>query len=127
MTGLTHLQGACLSLIEGMQSEGVSPSYEELRVGLNLSSKGEVSRLLHALKERGFINWLPARARSIRVLPTAIGPAELQHLTSAELRTTIAHAAGILAHREGGGTPQKSSTGSLSASVTVLHARRCDG
>lgn len=38
----------------------------------------------------------------ITPIPTSIGPDDLKGLSSAELRTTAAHIAGILAYREGG-------------------------
>ena len=101
MSGLTRQQAACLRAISDLTEDGVSPSYDELRVALGLASKQGVHRLLHELKDRGLVDFLPGRARSVQVLPTAIGPAELARLTSAELRTTAAHIAGILAHREG--------------------------
>lgn len=101
MSGLTHQQGACLRAIRDLSHDGVAPSYDELREALGLASKSGVHRLLKELSQRGLVDFLPRQPRSVRVLPTAIGPADLQRLTSAELRTTAAHIAGLLAHREG--------------------------
>jgi SOS-response transcriptional repressor LexA len=101
LVGLTAPQNACLKAIERLTVDGVSPTFAELRDELGLASKSGVHRLMNGLKERGAVTFLPRSPRSVRVLPTAIGPNELQHLSSAELRTTAAHIAGLLAHREG--------------------------
>jgi SOS-response transcriptional repressor LexA len=101
MTGLTHQQGKCLRAIRDLTHDGIAPTYDELRQALGLASKSGVYRLLRGLSRRGMIDFLPNQARSVRILPTAIGPSDLVRLTSAELRTTAAHIAGLLAHREG--------------------------
>merc|ERR1711964_593995 len=51
-----------------IRSSGVSPSYEEMKVSLNLKSKSGIHRLISALEERGFIRRLPHRARALEVL-----------------------------------------------------------
>lgn len=52
---------------------GFAPSYEAICVGVGIRSKGNVSAIVKRLRERGFIEYQPKRARSIRVLPeTAI-------------------------------------------------------
>ena len=38
-----------------LRSSGVSPSYEEMKLSLNLKSKSGIHRLISALEERGFI------------------------------------------------------------------------
>ena len=47
---------------------GVSPSFEEMKVALNLKSKSGIHRLITGLEERGFIRRLPYRARALEVL-----------------------------------------------------------
>jgi repressor LexA len=47
---------------------GVSPSFDEMKVALDLKSKSGIHRLITALEERGFIRRLPHRARAIAVL-----------------------------------------------------------
>lgn len=101
-TGLTPALHDCLTAIERLTVDGVAPTLAEIGAELGIASKSDVHRRLHLLKDRGFIDMRPRSARSIRILPTKIGPHELHHLSSAELRTTAAHIAGILAHREGG-------------------------
>ena len=51
-----------------LRSSGVSPSYEEMKVSLNLKSKSGIHRLISALEERGFIRRLPHKARALEVI-----------------------------------------------------------
>jgi len=45
----------------------VGPSYEEMRVAMDINSKSGVHRLIHGLKERGAIDFLPGKRRSVKV------------------------------------------------------------
>ncbi len=66
---LTRKQLELLEYINGrLQIDGVSPSFEEMKKGLGLSSKSGVHRLILALEERGFIRRLANRARALEVL-----------------------------------------------------------
>ena len=51
-----------------LRSTGVSPSYEEMKVSLNLKSKSGIHRLISALEERGFIKRLAHKARALEVI-----------------------------------------------------------
>ena len=51
-----------------LRSSGVSPSYEEMKVSLNLKSKSGIHRLISALEERGFIKRLAHKARALEVI-----------------------------------------------------------
>ena len=51
-----------------IRSTGVSPSYEEMKLSLNLKSKSGIHRLISALEERGFIRRLAHKARALEVL-----------------------------------------------------------
>ena len=51
-----------------IRSTGVSPSYEEMKISLNLKSKSGIHRLISALQERGFIKRLAHKARALEVL-----------------------------------------------------------
>jgi len=51
-----------------IRSTGVSPSYEEMKISLNLKSKSGIHRLISALEERGFIRRLAHKARALEVL-----------------------------------------------------------
>lgn len=75
---LTQKQKELLLFIHTrMQSEGVPPSFDEMRDALDLKSKSGIHRLITALVERGFIRRLPHRARAIEVikLPESTRPA----------------------------------------------------
>lgn len=66
---LTRKQIDLLKLIhDRMESEGVAPSFDEMKDALDLRSKSGIHRLITALEERGFIRRLPHRARAIEVL-----------------------------------------------------------
>ena len=55
-------------LEEKMNNSIIPPSFEEMKVALNLKSKSGIHRLITALEERGFLRRLPHRARSIEIL-----------------------------------------------------------
>ncbi|EJF87255.1 transcriptional repressor LexA [Bartonella rattimassiliensis] len=47
---------------------GVTPSFEEMKNALELSSKSGIHKLIIALEQRGFIRRLPNRARAMEVI-----------------------------------------------------------
>ena len=53
---------------EKLKSDGVSPSYDEMRISLNLKSKSGIHRLISALEERGFVKRLAHKARAQEVV-----------------------------------------------------------
>ncbi len=66
---LTQKQKELLLFIhERLQEEGVPPSFDEMKVALDLKSKSGIHRLITALEERGFIRRLPNRARALEVI-----------------------------------------------------------
>ncbi|MFZ4689465.1 MAG: transcriptional repressor LexA [Polymorphobacter sp.] len=66
---LTRKQQELLTFIDDrLRSDGVSPSFEEMKDALQLRSKSGVHRLINALEERSFIRRLPNRARALEVL-----------------------------------------------------------
>ena len=66
---LTKKQYQLLMFIDSrLKVVGVSPSFEEMKVALNLKSKSGIHRLITGLEERGFIRRLPYRARALEVL-----------------------------------------------------------
>jgi repressor LexA len=77
---LTKKQKNLLIFInEKLKRTGVSPSYDEMRLSLNLKSKSGIHRLISALEERGFIKRLPHKARALEVikLPENAGAQDL--------------------------------------------------
>ena len=66
---LTKKQYQLLMFIDNrLKVVGISPSFEEMKVALNLKSKSGIHRLITGLEERGFIRRLPYRARALEVL-----------------------------------------------------------
>ena len=66
---LTRKQHELIRFIQTrLEESGVSPSFEEMKEALDLTSKSGVHRLISALEERGFIRRLPNRARALEVL-----------------------------------------------------------
>ncbi len=57
-----------LYINEKLKSDGVSPSYDEMRISLSLKSKSGIHRLISALEERGFIKRLAHKARALEVV-----------------------------------------------------------
>ena len=63
---LTNKQNQLLNfLILSIEKHGVSPSYEEICLELNLKSKSGIHRIVKALEERGYIKHLENKARAI--------------------------------------------------------------
>ncbi len=74
---LTRKQRDLLVMIhERMNSDGVAPSFEEMKESLGLKSKSGIHRLIGALVERGYLERLPHRARALQVrkLPDGYAP-----------------------------------------------------
>ena len=66
---LTAKQRDLLLFIHKRLTEsGVPPSFDEMKVALELKSKSGIHRLIMALEERGFIRRLPHRARALEVV-----------------------------------------------------------
>ncbi len=66
---LTRKQHELLTYInQRLKTDGVSPSFDEMKDALGLRSKSGIHRLITALEERGFIRRLPHRARALTVL-----------------------------------------------------------
>ena len=67
--GLTPTQKKVYDLIVNfINSNGFSPSYEELKQLINSNSKSHVHALVHQLKNRGWIYFGKGRNRSISVV-----------------------------------------------------------
>ena len=72
---LTRKQIQLLDFIQTrMARDGVPPSFDEMKLALDLRSKSGIHRLVTALEERGFIRRLPHRARALEIirLPDAL-------------------------------------------------------
>jgi len=72
---LTPKQRDLLAMInDRIKEDGVTPSYEEMRLALHLRSKSGIHRLISALEERGYIRRIAHKARAIEIirLPRAL-------------------------------------------------------
>ncbi|MEE8172320.1 MAG: transcriptional repressor LexA, partial [Alphaproteobacteria bacterium] len=56
-----------LFIDEHLKKQGTAPSFEEMKLAVNLKSKSGIHRLVTALEERGFLRRLPHRARALEV------------------------------------------------------------
>ena len=66
---LTKKQYELLKFINRKLNQvGISPSFDEMKVALNLKSKSGIHRLITGLEERGYIRRLPHRARALEVI-----------------------------------------------------------
>jgi repressor LexA len=77
---LTQKQHQLIVFInDRLKLTGISPSFDEMREGLQLKSKSGVHRIITALEERGFLNRLHNRSRALEVLrlPENVAPENL--------------------------------------------------
>ncbi len=57
-----------------LTSDGISPSFEEMKDAVGIRSKSGIHRMIKALEERRFLRRLPYRARALEVLKMPPGP-----------------------------------------------------
>ena len=65
--GLTKKQKELLDFLREQEGE-VSPSFDEMREALGLASKSGIHRLVKGLEDRGYVNRIPNRKRTIRLV-----------------------------------------------------------
>jgi len=51
-----------------ISDSGISPSFEEMKIALNLKSKSGIHRLITSLEDRGFIKRLKHKARAMEII-----------------------------------------------------------
>ena len=66
--GLTKRELECLAHIQEFLKSGISPSNRDLMAVMGLNSTSSINRLLNSLLAKGYVDWLPSRARSLRLL-----------------------------------------------------------
>ena len=77
---LTRKQKDLLLLIrERLDSDGVPPSFDEMKTAIGLRSKSGIHRLIMGLEERGFIKRIPHRARALEILRMPDGLDDRRH------------------------------------------------
>ena len=65
---LTKQQLKLFKIIEEhLKSDGVCPSFDEMRELIGLKSKSGIHRLIRSLEERGFIHQIPNKARALEI------------------------------------------------------------
>ena len=63
---MTERQMEVLHFIEDfIKYRGFSPSYADIARGMNLKSKSNIHRIIHDLKDRGFLKIQPNKIRSL--------------------------------------------------------------
>ena len=62
-----QMQKLLIFIHDRVSKGGVSPSFEEMKIALNLKSKSGIHRLIEALEERGYIERLANRARALEI------------------------------------------------------------
>ena len=69
--GVTKQQLKLFNFVKGyINKNTISPSYDEMMVGLGLNSKCGISTKIKQLQERGWVSVLPGRNRSINIIKT---------------------------------------------------------
>ena len=68
--GLTKKQFGLFFFIHTfIEQHDYSPTQTEMRDALGRANRGAISATLDELRERGWVDWIPHRGRSIMVLP----------------------------------------------------------
>jgi len=91
---LTRKQHELLMFIHSrIQTDGISPSFDEMKTALELRSKSGIHRLITALEERGFIRRMPHRARAIEIIrmPTDMVPQARGNFRPAVIEGDLGH------------------------------------
>jgi repressor LexA len=91
---LTKKQRDLLLFIHDKMKDGdVPPSFEEMKLALNLKSKSGIHRLITALVERGYLIRMPHRARALEIkkLPEGFRPRDEDTSAPARLAREIAN------------------------------------
>ena len=55
-----------------INDSGISPSFEEMKLALNLKSKSGIHRLITSLEDRGFIKRLKHKARAMEIIKNPV-------------------------------------------------------
>jgi repressor LexA len=55
-----------------IKTKGFPPSYMDIALGLKLKSKSNIHRLVHTLKDNGFLQVKPHMVRSMKLVDTTV-------------------------------------------------------
>ncbi|MCL4167832.1 UNVERIFIED_CONTAM: hypothetical protein GTU68_006243 [Idotea baltica] len=85
MNMITQKQRDLLEFIQKrLDRDGVPPSFDEMRIALDLKSKSGIHRLITALEERGFIRRLAHKARALEIVKL---PESMENKTLRSIQT----------------------------------------
>ncbi|MCP1852849.1 MULTISPECIES: LexA family protein [unclassified Bradyrhizobium] len=80
MSGLTNAQAECVEFVrQWISDRGSSPSYREIGRHLGIRGMGAVSHLINEAVERGALQRIPGRSRSLSVCGPGIGDGLVVH------------------------------------------------
>lgn len=99
-SGLTPRMAECLQAIRDLTKDGVSPTISELQVKLHEPNRSSLHRVLCQLQERGFIDWIRRKSRSIRIINARPSRADLTRLSDDDLRALMDDIEAIVAWRD---------------------------
>ena len=68
MRGLTVKQMELYIWLKSRPKDTPAPSFEEMKEAMGLKSKSGVKNLLNGLKERGAVDYVPFKSRTVKVL-----------------------------------------------------------
>lgn len=70
---MTPVERRCLDAVLALSRGDITPTYAEIAAALGIG-KTSVHRVVHSLARRGFVETMPGKARSVRVVrSTGIG------------------------------------------------------
>lgn len=61
-------------IVDYIQQNGVAPSLRDIMRGLHYASPCPVQSIVERLKDKGYITWIPGRARTLRLTATTAEP-----------------------------------------------------
>lgn len=70
---MTERQRLVLEFIQTyIKMKGVAPSMQDIATGLNMKSRSNIHRIVHGLKEKGFLMLSPNKVRTMRVIDRTV-------------------------------------------------------
>ena len=74
---MTKRQMKVLEYIKSYWDEnGYSPSYDDIKDAMGISSRSNVHRIVHCLVERGYLRNIPQKARSLVIVDNSLAKSQ---------------------------------------------------
>lgn len=90
MTGLTPRQAEALRFVETFAARtGASPSYQQIADALGYRTRSAAHRVIDGLKDRGRLENIPGRARTLRPRRLTLTPEQEQRVIDCAQRRAI--------------------------------------